>query len=445
MRSPAVIPYLLCGACFALMPAVARAVDGDSGGGMPRHDYTVVPLRPYTSEVTLAIGGFIRQQTGFIGQDGRSGDRSWPVTIVAPPGGATPGNGSASHPSFGIFGETRLDILGRIRFEDGSRAGFTVQIQAKGSDAFTDESVPIEVRRQFAFYEHHVWGRVEIGTALNAANQLHVTSPDAFSGGFFNGGYAENWIFNPTGSPLTNSTFGQTALRVFDDQVQKITYFSPRIEGFQVGVSYMPSAQPRPGNPVPIATRDGTNASYVEGFALGGNYTNVLAGNVGVRASLGLLSWGPPSDVAAPRLWAFSAGAAVRYSAFEVGASFAYITAGRDIVTALDAPTSGSRFPNLFRLGGFAVEAGASYTFNGLLASANFFYGSNNDTPVAGAQPGQSGRDSLIGGSLAASYVLGLGVSLEAVAFTAYYRGNENGPNSNNRASGAVGQIALRF
>ena len=80
------------------------------------------------------------------------------------------------------------------------------------------------------------WGTVEIGDNDGAMSTMTYSGEKALSGtGGFDGGATKNVnVADAFGAPTGPSTVGATS----DDS--KITYYTPDLSGFQLGVSYTP-------------------------------------------------------------------------------------------------------------------------------------------------------------------------------------------------------------
>ena len=136
------------------------------------------------------------------------------------------------------------------------------------------------------------FGRVELGSINNVAYRMHFEAPEAFSRGWLtDDGNLTNLVANPTGSPSLDSTLIGTQNRFFDNDSEKINYYTPRFSGFQVGVSYIPnSSQDRNGAPEPVST------AYSRGLAAGANFVRTF-GSFDVAASVGYLQWKGPQTI----------------------------------------------------------------------------------------------------------------------------------------------------
>jgi predicted porin len=238
---------------------------------------------------------------------------------------------------------------------------------------------------------------------------------------------------------------GTTRSRFFDNDSEKINYYTPRFEGFQFGVSYIPnSSQDRNGAPDPIST------GYSRGWAVGANFVRTF-GAFDVAASLGWMRWeGPQLNAAgatADNPEQYNVGLQLGYAGFKVGGSYGKLNSGRSGVAGVaSSPPPGSTAgtgPNQQK--GYGYDAGIMYTFGPASVSLDYIKGTNNDCPVT-PTPTCSGTDRFTMASLAGKYTLGPGVSLEANVWTAKLKGNTtNTSTDDNKGTGGVVGVVLVF
>jgi outer membrane protein OmpU len=358
--------------------------------------------------VEVSIGGFYSQFLSYIDQDN--------VTSAG-----VPGNPQA----FDVTYDSEIHFNGRAQLDNGITVGFRVELEGNTDSDQIDES--------YAFVETR-FGRIEIGSLNNAAYRMHYDAPEVFSRGWLTAdGNLTNNVINPTGSASLDSTLIGTKNRFFDNDSEKITYYTPRIVGFQVGLSYVPeSSQDRN---VPAQESIG----YHEGIAVGANFVRSF-GEFDVAASFGYFTWqGPPG---APDPDAYQAGMQVGFAGFKVGGSFARIIGGRSGSQGTNS-TASTAGTGTDRVDGRAWNLGASYTFGPAAVSLTYADGRNDSSPAAGPS---FGDDKFTGLSLAGKYSIGPGVSVEGVLFRSEFNGNGSaGTPDSNTATGAVVGLLMVF
>ncbi len=356
----------------------------------------------------MSIGGFFGQFLSYISQDD--------VTSAGVPGNPA---------RFDVSYDSEIHFNGRTTLANGLVVGFRVELEGNTDSDQIDES--------YMFVETR-FGRIEVGSLNNAAYRMHYEAPEAFSRGWLvDDGNLTNNVINATASPSLDSTIIGTQNRFFDNDSEKITYYTPRIVGFQVGLSYIPeSSQDRN---VPAQSSIG----YSSGVAVGANFVRTF-GAFDVAASLGYFTWdGPPG---APDPDAYQAGLRLGFAGFTIGGSYARIIGGRSGSSGTNsaASTAGTG-PN--RVEGNAWNLGGMYTFGPASVSLTYANGRNDSSPAAGPS---FGDDKFSGLSLGGKYLLGAGVSVEGVLFRTEFDGNGSaGTPDSNKATGAVVGLLMNF
>jgi predicted porin len=371
--------------------------------------------------IQVTVGGFHGQFVSFIKQDDVG---STTVNNVA-------GQTSGKLTQWDESSDSEIHFNGRTVLDNGMTIGFRVELEGNTDSDQIDET--------FLFVESR-WGRLELGSLNNVAYRMHYDAPEAFTRGWLmSDGNLTNNVANPTGSPSLDSTLIGTKNRFFDNDSEKINYYTPRFEGFQFGVSYIPnSAQDRNGAPDPISN------AYSRGVALGGNFVRTF-GAFDIAASLGYLQWQGPqlsTTSSAPDPKAYQAGLQLGYAGFKVGGSYAKISDGRSGSSGTNAAASTAGTGGN-KVEGHAWNLGAQYTFGPAAVSLTYAQGRNDDSPVNGPS---FGDDKFSGLGLAGKYTLGPGVSLEGVLFHTDFNGNgSTGTNDSNTATGALVGLLLVF
>lgn len=127
-----------------------------------------------------------------------------------------------------------IDIIAEGTLDNGMTAGVDAKLML-GSDFSSSTTAAnsngFATFRQLYAYLEGGFGRFEIGGTDGAAYKMHYTSPWFVPG---NGVDSPN-IYNAALSPVRMSTFSLLAT-----DSNKVSYFTPRLAGFQLGVSYTP-------------------------------------------------------------------------------------------------------------------------------------------------------------------------------------------------------------
>jgi len=173
--------------------------------------------------------------------------------------------------------------------KDGLRYGAQIGVVASTRGGLPSKDI---LGRTYGFFEHDNWGRVELGTRKGASKVMQIDGDTVASA---TGGYAGDWgnymtltSYNPNSSPTYNTkatnednfTKG-TKLVVKDpdskannEGCRKITYYTPKYNGFQVGLSYIPDEANRATTPLPVT--DGPTRKVKNAITAGIVYENQL-------------------------------------------------------------------------------------------------------------------------------------------------------------------------
>jgi hypothetical protein len=178
---------------------------------------------------------------------------------------------------------------------------------------------------------------------------------------------------------------------------ESISYFTPRMSGFQIGGSYTPGGAAN-GN----AGRE-LRSGDTEGFTAGMNYTAKMGGaNVGVAVGYGTEDTGT-ANINDEELWAI--GATVSSMGFKVGLSYH------------DRKGQSNALTNASVVGGQeTIEFGASYTFGANAVSFGHVTGERTATQASGFN-----GDKIEISALGYRRTLGPGVALRVTALFADY------------------------
>jgi len=330
---------------------------------------------------------------------------------------------------------------------NGMTAGAVLQINPLAN---TTNNAGVS-RRQWSFLSGG-FGQVQLGQHDAAGVQMHVGSAEMFTGGTVkNGGKIFDFISGPSGNIATSNTSGTTNPDALESRSNKISYFSPRFQGFQIGGSYTPETS---------YDRNGVIANstgYRNNWNIGANYLDTLGG-VGVRAYGSYLQMGGDHKYALTNVQAnsmkdakhFGLGLGVQYMGFDLGGSWGKIKDG--VINTVGNTTTAAALGTV-GMDGTAIEAGLSYTFGVFGVGYNYFVGKNDahTFTATGITPQPHGEDKRTGHSLSGRYVMGPGVNLEAIVFQVKQKTGLLLPTTGNvndrqtKSTGAVTALILAF
>ena len=229
-----------------------------------------------------------------------------------------------------------IDIIAEGTLDNGMTAGVDAKLQL-GSDWNTATNSNANFRQLFAYLEGG-FGRFEIGGVDGAAYKMHYTSPWFVPGNGVDSPNIYNGVAaNAAGTAYTgSSSVPLSTFSLMATDANKVTYFTPRFAGFQLGVSYTPDLsngfQPA-ANGLGLSTKVSGNISDV--FEVAANYAGTLAGvDVGLDGFYvdgdGNLSNTDPKE--------YGFGGSLGYMGFTLGGAW---TKREDITVASIAPVAG--------------------------------------------------------------------------------------------------------
>lgn len=215
--------------------------------------------------------------------------------------------------------ETEVHIAAKNTADNGITYG--VNIELNGGAAASDNGGADEA---WAFMSSKSWGRLELGDQDDATNRMRVGSNNAHKGlGGPLGGLGGNLsLFGGFG------TEGMGARADWDNNTTadatKVTYFTPRFSGFQLGASLTPDTGTNSGTSSILngnADNDGNDENVV---SLGANYVGKF-GDAGVTLSAvyqtGTDEVGGSAEINND-IDIFGVGASVKVAGFTIGAHY---------------------------------------------------------------------------------------------------------------------------
>ncbi len=257
-----------------------------------------------TPEVT--VGGFANFQAGYISQDRDTNVRSWKFQ-----------------------NDDEIHFKVDAKADNGLQYGAVIELEADVSaDA---DGQGFNADKTFVFLQGG-WGRAEMG-ANSSATQALTVGPAQFAratgginGDWYNyanlawGGAAPFIITAdlPVAHGAATSA-GINGVSGASEDAAKITYYTPRFSGFQLGVSYTPDA----GNSGTAAAFTGkNNGDYADVWNAGVNYNGKFQ-NIGLAASLtGEIGSAENTAVKLRDLRAWQAGVNLSWMNWSLGGSY---------------------------------------------------------------------------------------------------------------------------
>ena len=320
-----------------------------------------VPSADAASKMKLGLGGYMEQWIGFTSGDDGAGQDYSGVNIV-------------SDPEVFFKGKTKLD--------NGLTIGVNVQLEATQNGDQIDEQY-MTVSGAF--------GQIILGDENSAMYKMHYAPSDFGIG--INSGDVTSWnqpLQDAEGDSISKGSsfrapFGATYIEpdAINDAA-KISYFTPRVSGFQLGVSYAPDAA-QDNNSQP--NRDAVNSDYI---MVGANFVQKMGGmSVGISGGYGTVT-----DAA-------EGGTEPEATSFGIKMGMNGISAGVSYAHFAD---SGSKDAE-------GINAGVAYSSGPMGVSVAYYHGEKDGTGTlgAGTLDGQAEVDAF---HLSAKYAMGPGVTL---------------------------------
>lgn len=270
---------------LATTALVGFAASAQAGGGhMPAK---AAPAPANTGGITVMVGGSVSFEGAYADQDGNAGvnDRTGAPGLTGIPDVAN-SVGNARDVHF-TNPNTEINITAAGSTEDFDY-GAVVELNADvDADAEGDGG---NADKTFLFVESDDFGRVEMGSNTGAEGALEV---DASNIARATGGIEGHWwhyvdvngVSNTAGTNFTLSRFKLEPNLVLDDaeatsqDATKLTYYTPRIAGFQAGVSYLPDTGDL-GSASNLSLSNNANAGNDPDFE------NVFTGGVNYEANI---------------------------------------------------------------------------------------------------------------------------------------------------------------
>lgn len=207
----------------------------------------------------------------------------------------------ANTDAFDQQGDVEVHFKPTITLDNGIKIGAMVQLEGK-----TDAD---QIDQQFAYIEGS-FGRVVIGSENSAPALMSLGVPSVGAG--LDDGDLANWIAGINGD-LVSTTPNFTR---DEDSAEKITYFTPRFYGLQLGASYVPEI----AEDIDAAPNN-NNGVRDDAFGFGANYDRSF-GDFAFGASIGYMEYGDDKAAVGDTPTNFGVGLSLGYGDFSIGGSY---------------------------------------------------------------------------------------------------------------------------
>ena len=390
----------------------------------------IAQTAPASQPIQVTVGGFMYQALSYTDQDDRSGSA----------GTTTPQTFTAKTNAFNLINDVEIWFQGKTTLANGISVALRVELEGNTSTDMIDES--------FAAIEG-AFGRIELGSTDHAAMKTKVGAPELSSRGpgFSNQAtMLGNLIASPAKSQGADGPFGSSWLRFMDNDSERISYYTPRFVGFQLGLSYTPEISQDRGDLVKYSSNN-----YKDSISAGLNFTRSF-GAVDTAAYVGYVRHDAPdfnNGATAKDPKAYGVGAQVAFAGFRLGGSYSkfkdgFALTGVQGAVGTQVTGSGSTGQTDYVNDGRAYDLGLTYTFGPAEVGATYFAGKNKASTTI------TGDDKTKIYSISGRYTLGPGVQLLATGFYAKITGEGTTSSGgqdvdNNKATGVLGGVVLSF
>ncbi|MCB1964712.1 MAG: porin, partial [Candidatus Accumulibacter sp.] len=358
---------------------------------------------PASAQVEVTVGGYMQQWFGWGDNDAAAGNLQDVNTFT---------EGEIIFSFQGVT-DNGLTFGGQVQLEDNANS-------TSGTTDIIDESY---------LFVSGDFGRVLLGSENSAAYLMHITPPAVGMG--LNSGSQNRFIANGTGSSPFRTPFGATTIEAAgDNDSEKITYFTPRFNGVQLGISYAPELIQ---DDVVQQSRVG---QYVNGISIGANYVGEFDG-VEVSLSGGFVyaeqgaGFTTVANVAGvdttDDFYGANAGISIAYMGFEAGFSYANVWSGR--ISGAGATLASTE--------GQAFHGGIAYTTGPLSLGLGALYGTSEGLL------NDSDNDEHLNVQGGVQYELGQGISVAGIV--GWNEFDDEGTTADNEGVYVAGGVLVSF
>ena len=347
-------------------------------------------------KLKLSVGGYMEQWFGYVSQEDGVGQDFSGIDVKS---------------------DAEIHFKGSTKLDNGITVGVNVQLEANQNNADQIDESYLIVKGGF--------GEINLGDENSAMYKMNY-APSEFGIGI-NSGDQTAWLSTvgtggATGAKISEggyfrSPFGSTYIEPLGvNDSTKLTYYTPRIEGVQLGLSYSPDSLQDSNS---MSNRITGNSDLV---MAGLNFNRTFEGT-NIRGSLG---YGTVLDAAndGDKATAFNAGLGVAAGGFAVGAAY----------SAFDK--SGGK-------NGYGLNLGGNYTSGPWGVSLSYFHGEKDGTGAVTTLSGQGAQDTFL---LSTKYAMGPGITANATLGQATFSSDDAAlDNKTNEVSAKYVVVGMRL
>ncbi len=198
--------------------------------------------------------------------------------------------------------DDEIFFKGETTLDNGLTIGVNVQLEAQTSGDQIDEQY---------LYVEGTFGRVIMGSENSASYLMHYGIPSMGAG--LDSGDATQYIAG------TDFSGARTNGRGIDNDNEKVTYFTPRFQGFQLGASYVPQMNQDADTVSGVDAPNDQDAVRDDSFAIAANFKRSF-NDVSLAASAGYQDMGDAPGVGDLESWQL--GLQIGFAGFKVAGTY---------------------------------------------------------------------------------------------------------------------------
>jgi len=183
---------------------------------------------------------------------------------------------NANSDMFDQVSDVEFNIDFKQTLDNGLEIGGQIQVEGQQGSTATEQ-----IDEQFIFINGS-FGRLELGTDNGAAYRMHYGVKSMGIG--IDESDASEWV-----AGMDRQLRATNLTTNLENDENKLTYFSPRINGFQIGATYIPEMDVNTQTPRTAGSE--ADANRDNAFSVGGNYVTSVA-DMSIKASIGYIDGG---------------------------------------------------------------------------------------------------------------------------------------------------------
>jgi len=349
------------------------------------------------------LGGFYQQFFGFTDADKNST-------------GNTNINNSSNYQNAEVY----FKMVGEL--DNGLKIGGRIELEGEQSGDQIDQAY-LTLTGGF--------GQLRVG-AINSGRYSYGWNTDAPAVGVpINSGWVSTFVPPQAGAVFRFREPSVSTVIDLTNDNQKITYFTPRFNGFQFTVSWTPDANSTGGeSPFDLANKD---TSYVNAFDFGLSYSGEFNG-VGVEVQAGIATADAPTyadNNGFDNFLSYNGGVSLSYQGFTIAGSFARVDEGRALGCTAGGCTGSTE--------GTSYNAGIGYSTGPWGFSATYFNGQQEGS-LANTNDAENQFF-----TAAVSYTLGPGIRTSLTYLNASVDGESASATDDNQGNAVIWGLQLGF